>query len=540
MIREFLFALLGKYGGIFSFEGHVKISQYIPIHDSEKAIILKYCSLSTFYLKALAFIDKNFSLDNLVYYNFSLNGLDLCYNRGIYIASFCNSLDVFLDTYRKSIIEIDEIVDADDQIELIQILCKLDKFFSAFDIINKIIDGIENDKVLYTNIIDKLVSEQYSGISENFDLFNGIISGIHQVVLRQIAMWMFYGTVNDNYNEFFIKFENNKYSLAIERVPNFFKIDTIKCIYHVGNMVNVFFNRDKLTKLIKNDSNMHQFKKWRNDSYEKLSLCTNLNLIQFDDTINNIKSAISSILYNFINQNDNLFNYFKEMRKYYLLSDGIFFTELISQGSDLLSKNYYENMEKDVNKRLSIRGLIGPENDYCIDETLRISIDQNEAFSIGWNIMSLDINISDSLKVIHNENIEALYKKIFKHFLFIVRIMQNLKKAWFLNKHRCAKLTLQFMNMFVNSLYYYIQYDVVNGEYKKLISNIKNTDIDNITNFHEHCLLNISQLSFIKNEIISESLISLLNQSMQFSTYILNTNSSNQDYVEENYHVKFS
>lgn len=150
---------------------------------------------------------------------------------GLYLMAFCNGLDQVLNQYTQKIKILEQELLKNPQLGLAYILADLNEFPLLFKNLISMVDRIKEENIHGCLLIGAIDMFFYSGLTSvaqasnwyvilysahsNKNLliplyvlslvsFYSVTEAVNIIFYRHICDWLFYGRINDTYNEFFI------------------------------------------------------------------------------------------------------------------------------------------------------------------------------------------------------------------------------------------------------------------------------------------------------------------------------------------------
>lgn len=124
---------------------------------------------------------------------------------GIYLKAFCNGLEEALKEYRADIILLESKVLKNPQMTLTDILTMVSKYVTLLGTLMSLIKAVQIEQVHGCRLMERLHVYTNCGVQVVENSMNIIMQHINPMFYRHLCNWIVYGTLNDIYNEFFIR-----------------------------------------------------------------------------------------------------------------------------------------------------------------------------------------------------------------------------------------------------------------------------------------------------------------------------------------------
>ncbi|ORX82598.1 Spc97/Spc98 [Anaeromyces robustus] len=402
MLHELLLALSGHYGEVFTLHPpppqqsetfKIPVNFPIYLHISEREALEELAHLGFLYLQISNFVKEKLeytdkynvktipkledepmtypSLDNispLIGENrntakskpleYSLQD----YKNGYYIRALCSGINQILDKYLDRIAMAErKILDSLDPetIGPSTPISFLKYYFSEYKVIlpyiYQLTINIKDAPHKYhgTLLLSKLYNCANNGIPEIKKTFLFLFKVCNFVFYKQLISWVIYGKLEDRYNEFFIRLNENKkrnigkntysriniptwyseYELIDDYIPIYIKKDIAKTILFIGKSVAAIYDPRNQKKRLSNFSLQSQL-----NELSKLSQYNSFNNYKFETVIRNIKHIVSNALWRVVVIDENLLLYLEVFRNYFLLVKGDYFVKFIEECETLKAR----------------------------------------------------------------------------------------------------------------------------------------------------------------------------------------------------------
>lgn len=138
-----------------------------------------------------------------------------------------------------------------------------------------------------------------------------------------------------------------------------------------------------------------------------------------------------------------------------------------------------------------------------------------------WMNIKMQFQFPPLFKVIFDAESVRHYERIFSLVMKIRFVSRMLEKLWmsrskFLTDRLFCNIR-HAMHFFISNLLYYLQVDVVDSEYARLLQELEHvTDFQSVLKHHKHFIANILRLSMIDNMGIQESMDRIVQVCLRF------------------------
>lgn len=237
MLHELLLALLGHTGDLIIDEREhqeslrVNLSKDAPlaeestfklapdlsfIQPSDKEVIERIITLGFYYRELDRFASKCRNLswirslkDSPLLSNPEiLKGKNL--KQSVYRRAVANGIVEVLSLYRSAVLHIEQKLLSDSLPILASVTQGLNKFFVLLPPLYELILEIEHDGICGGKLLNILHKRCHCGVPELQTCIQRLLWHGHQVMYNQLASWMVYGILHDQYGEFFISRQEDR------------------------------------------------------------------------------------------------------------------------------------------------------------------------------------------------------------------------------------------------------------------------------------------------------------------------------------------
>ncbi|KAL3827817.1 hypothetical protein ACJIZ3_016619 [Penstemon smallii] len=232
MLHELLLALLGYTGDLIIDEREhqhtlrVNLSPDAPLADgptfrlapdisfiqpSDKEVIERVITLGFYYreLERFAAKSRNLSWIRSSYESPLSRAAELLKgekaNPSVYQRAIANGIVEVLSVYRSAVLHIEQKLLSDSIPILATVTQGLNKFFVLLPPLYELILEIERDNIYGGRLLNLLHKRCHCGVPELQTCIQRLQWHGHQVLYNQLASWMVYGILHDQYGEFFVR-----------------------------------------------------------------------------------------------------------------------------------------------------------------------------------------------------------------------------------------------------------------------------------------------------------------------------------------------
>lgn len=125
-------------------------------------------------------------------------------NQSVYRRAIANGITEILSVYRSAILHMEQKLLSDHLPILATVTQGLNKFFVLLPPLYELILEIERDGICGGKLLNLLHKRCHCGVPELQTCIQRLLWHGHQVMYNQLASWMVYGILHDQYGEFFI------------------------------------------------------------------------------------------------------------------------------------------------------------------------------------------------------------------------------------------------------------------------------------------------------------------------------------------------
>ncbi|XP_076888588.1 gamma-tubulin complex component 4 homolog [Bidens hawaiensis] len=438
MLHELLLSLLGYTGDLvldhnLSSNGHNSISDQCTfklasdisfIDSSQRDVIEKIITLGFYYRELDRFATKSRNLSWIKFGNEASMK-----NQSVYRRAIANGLVEVLSIYRSAVLHIEQKLLSDPLPILATVTQSLNKFFVLLPPLYELILEIERDGISGGKLLNLLHKRCHCGVPELQTCIQRLLWHGHQVMYNQLASWMVYGILHDQYGEFFIceqegntVRDSSSHANMVERLAHMSVNDGSLSDWHLGFHISrdmlpeyipmhiaesVLF-AGKAIRVLRNPSSAFRsvdarHKKLMGDELlpqseaDKIeSMLINLkessefHKRSFEGAVDSIRAIAASHLWQLVVVRADLNGHLKAIKDYFLLAKGDFFQTFLEESRQLMRlppRQSTAEADLMVPFRLAVTKTISDDDKYFSRVTLRMP-------AMGANIKSSKVDVS--------------------------------------------------------------------------------------------------------------------------------------------------
>jgi len=329
---------------------------------------------------------------------------------------------------------------------------------------------------------------------------------------EMLRRWIYEGECCDAYGEFFITVDadvpedalwESKYSIRANMLPSFIPLDIAKRILLIGKTIN-------FVRVVCRDHKPISFP-FSTVASSKEAL-NNVIGPELQQHINEVYKITSSHLINLLKTNFFLCEHLTALRDYLLLGQGDFIQHLMDLICKDLSLNAAELRTPHLQSKLETAQRATNAQFHHPEVIRKLNVIKLDASSQdkGWDVFSLDYDVTGPLAVIVPKDDRECYLCIFRMLWKTKRIEHGLTKLW--TKTVMWKRTLQQltqdisqyqylvnistaeMQHFISQVQYYINFEVLEGSWKEFEQAVDSAeDLDTIISAHRVFLSKVNE-----------------------------------------------
>ncbi|KAI9138608.1 Spc98 family-domain-containing protein [Paraphysoderma sedebokerense] len=341
------------------------------------------------------------------------------------------------------------------------------------------------------------------------EFVGSVLSEICQPLFTMLRRWVYEGELLDPYNEFFVAKENNvdeehhwwrmKYSVRSEMIPGFVERPLAKKIFLIGKSLN----------FLRFNCHDGQWVAMRSQMADTARGLEYGNLALLETSIDSAYTITSKRLLDILFTKYKFMDHLTALKRYLLLGQGDFIQQLMDSlgsglnkpASTLYRHNLIGTLEAAV--RASNAQFDAPD----ILRRLDVRLLEISPGDCGWDVFSLDYHVDSPINTIFTPQAMQQYLKLFNFLWRLKRVEYTLSQGWKTHVTRreefrgisiqsllhIAQVTWCEMFHFINSLQYYILFEVLECSWAELLKQIQEsaTDLDMLIGAHNKYLNNI-------------------------------------------------
>lgn len=487
MFHELLLALRGHAGGIFIIErdGNLKVLKDLPfIHPSEEELLNSMCKLGHHYRFFQDFIRKNSACPIIA--KKQENGLQ----PGQYLKAFVDGLDIVLEPYRQTLLDLETQIVHDPHLTAAHIQCQLQKYYLLFPPLRTIINEICKKKGHGCGILEILHTSAGIGIPSVQKAVEKMQYVCHGVLYRQLAVWMLHGMLLDSHKEFFIHkvapskpldlsppeddelglgglsgrqlqqllrisdeapfaSHHEEFSIRPEMLPDYISLRVAEKILFVGESVQMFESERKMTSYQKCGSILKDSEEEFSRELHVLSMMLRFDEQKFEDVINRIRTCVAEHLWTLVVKESSLFGQLRILKDFFLLGRGELFLAFIDKAQTLLLAPPTITTQHDANVKLHQAARSVLLEDEALMRKFQMVIEARDlpkraptrpesyadkniilTSDSAWNLLGMTYSVDWPLHILFTSGVMEKYNIVFKFLLAVKRVQLELQKCW--------------------------------------------------------------------------------------------------------------
>ncbi|KAI3514670.1 hypothetical protein L1887_13274 [Cichorium endivia] len=453
MLHELLLSLLGYTGDLIVDERDRQVglspddsvsnqctfklaSDISFIEPNERDIIEKTIALGFYYRELDRFATKSRNLSWIRSGNESPMPYTCAFpkekmeNQSVYRRAIANGITEILSVYRSAILHMEQKLLSDPLPILATIIQGLNKFFVLLPPLYELILEIERDGICGGKLLNLLHKRCHCGVPELQTCIQRLLWHGHQVMYNQLASWMVYGILHDQYGEFFIcEKEGNSerdsshmsmteklarmsvndgslsdwhlgFHISSEMLPEYIPLHVAESILFAGKAIRVLRNPssafrsvDARHKKLMGDELLPQSEADKIESMlQNLKESSEFHKRSFEGAVDSIRAIAASHLWQLVVVRADLNGHLKAIKDYFLLAKGDFFQSFLEESRQLMRlPPRLSTAEADlmVPFRLAVTKTISDDDKYFSRVTLRMP-------AIGANTKTSKADVSKS------------------------------------------------------------------------------------------------------------------------------------------------
>ncbi|KAM0071906.1 putative gamma-tubulin complex component protein [Helianthus debilis subsp. tardiflorus] len=393
------------------------------IQSSERDIIEKTITLGFYYRELDRFAMKS---RNLSWIRCGNEGSKK--NQSVYRRAIANGLVEVLSVYRSAVLHVEQKLLSDHLPILATVTQSLNKFFVLLPPLYELILEIERDGISGGKLLNLLHKRCHCGVPELQTCIQRLLWHGHQVMYNQLASWMVYGILHDQYGEFFIcKQEGNSerdssnmseklarmsvndgslsdwhlgFHISLDMLPEYIPMHIAESILFAGKAIRVLRNPssafrsvDARHKKLMGDELLPQSEADKIESMLiNLKESSEFHKRSFEGAVDSIRAIAASHLWQLVVVRADLNGHLKAIKDYFLLAKGDFFQTFLEESRQLMRlppRQSTAEADLMVPFRLAVTKTISDDDKYFSRVMLRMP-------AIGTNIKSSKVDVPKS------------------------------------------------------------------------------------------------------------------------------------------------
>lgn len=360
------------------------------------------------------------------------------------------------------------------------------------------------------------------------------------MLISQLNTFFVRGVIFDPHKELFIDSEYSKntkefkqFILLPSLMPSFVPISTASKITRIGDVIkSLQHSHDQLSFINYKDISTELYGQKKDQLFSDLHNLKNLSMFtknEFVEVIDKFYNVVDEYMLKASFSNDSIGYYMKLVRDFYLLGNGEFYMHFLKKMCSLSLKSEHSlraiklafvNTAQDVKLHKSIY------NAFSFG-----SYNNEENDEITWIKLKLTIETKWPLQFIFTKSVQKNYSKLFTFLSRIKRVQTNLHEIWIEQKSKSyedhadqLKTKLTFL---IDTLYSYLQLDVIEDEYFLLLGKLSNaSDFHSIKHIHNKFQTNIMRDSFLFMEDVYLAFNRILDMCENYCRYMADITAS--------------
>ena len=367
---------------------------------------------------------------------------------------------------------------------------------------------------------------------------------VNQVMMQQLVGWCAYGKLVDPNDEFFIravdpkglmtkdgeeddgsKIWHESYKVALERLPPGVELAAAESVSFIGRSVRILTHRSGDLGASSSSFDAEDFAKRATAMIRGLAATGGFDPREFESVVERMRSDVAETLGRVLLNDSGLVAHLDDMCGFYFLGKGDLYSTFFDEASSLLSLAPKPgSATRDLSVPFSQAMMLAhQENDGNFSSSFRLvytsaltqsmekaSTDTpSAAFAPrvnvpdydAWDGIGLECSVQWPLGIFLTADALDRYKTIFKYLFRLRRVQYDLQQVWVLLRRSDLTRTLQLrhsMNLLIENWRAYIQVDVIEPEFQKLLQTINSsTDFNKCTRAHRQYLAAVMAHSFL-------------------------------------------
>ena len=367
---------------------------------------------------------------------------------------------------------------------------------------------------------------------------------VTQVMVQQLLGWCAHGTIVDPYDEFFVRsiapkgegeanlkeddgsgIWHESHRLALERLPPGVELSTAEAVSFIGKGVRIltYPNKDGSQRLA---FDAEAYAKRATMLLRKLASAESFDPREFDSVVESMRVEIAEALGDVLLHESGLVRHLTAMTKFYFLGQGDFYSTFLDEARELLalppklgsatrelsapfaqaaSSTLCEENTLYSSFRLVYSSALMRSEESASSSTMtpstafvpRVHIPEYDA----WDGINLECSVQWPMGIFFTSDTLDKYRTIFKYLFRLKRAQFDLQDAWLHLRRSGLNGTLRLrhsMNQLIDNWRTYIQIDVIEAEFHKMLEKLAATkDYNKCSLAHRQYLAVVMAHSFL-------------------------------------------
>lgn len=338
--------------------------------------------------------------------------------QSVYSRALANGIVEVLSVYRSAVLHIEQKLLSDSQPILATVTQGLNKFFVLLPPLYELIREVDSNGLSGGRLLNLLHKRCHCGVPELQACIQRLLWHGHQVLYNQLASWMVYGILHDQYGEFFISRQETKdsehgapndvieklasmstddaslkdwhsgFHITLDMLPEYISMQVAESILFAGKAVRVLRNPSPISQLIDlpKDSSVRYKSKFDEllpqcDANKIESLLQDLkessefHKRSFESAVDSIRAIAANHLWQLVIVRADLNGHLKALKDYFLLAKGDFFQSFMEESRHLMRlppRQSTAEADLMVPFKLAAMKTIGDDDKYFSRVSLRI------------------------------------------------------------------------------------------------------------------------------------------------------------------------
>ena len=373
------------------------------------------------------------------------------------------------------------------------------------------------------------------------EAFERVYWKVTQVMMQQMLGWCAYGTIVDPCDEFFVKSVSDgdhgddadgsgvwhkSHRVALERLPPAVELETAEAISFIGRGVRILTHPSK-GESVSGRFDADAYAKKTTARIRKLAAAEAFEPREFEAVVEILRAEIARSLGKILLDDAKLITHLQTMRGFYFLGKGDLFSMFLDDARNLLAlppKPGSAGRDLATPFTLAVSKAVSNEDSFTESFILtyasvitqkaqassssaapsptsafapRVHIPEYDA----WDGIGLECTVPWPMGIFLTEETLDRYRTIFRYLFRLKRVQYDLQDVWVRLRRTDLKFTLRLrhsMAMLIENWLTYVQVDVIEVEFQKMIDAIgSTTDFNKCTLAHREYLATVMAQSFL-------------------------------------------